>query len=479
MNSSTFKNQIISEFPFIPTQEQAELISKLAEFIISDNTNQIFLLKGYAGTGKTTIISTVVNTIFKAKKKAFLLAPTGRAAKVIGNYSGKTAFTIHRRIYKPKISADTGVSFIRQTNTTKDTIFFVDEASMISDTQMEGKMYKSTSVLDDLMEFIDEGVKSKIIFIGDEAQLPPVNLEMSPALDANNLGLRYNKEVIEFQLKEVLRQDVESGILRNATNIRNMQQDTFFNQLKFSLANQTEVIRLTDGYDIESAIVDSYSNVGMDETSIIVRSNKRANLWNQQIRNRIMMQESEISAGDILMIVKNNYFWLDPKSAPGFIANGDTIEVLRIIAIKELYGFRFAEIEARLIDYPNEPNLETVVMLDTISIEAPSLPFEDANRLYNEVNKDYEDITSNYKRYQKVKENVFFNALQIKFAYAITCHKSQGGQWDTVFIEQAWLPDGEITLEYLRWLYTAATRAKKRLYLLGFKDEFFENDEIE
>ncbi len=475
MDAEKFQKLIISKFPFTPTNDQLELIRGISKFIFSDDNDELLLLKGYAGTGKTTVISTVVNLLWQAKKKSALLAPTGRAAKVIASYSKRKAFTIHRRIYKPKPNKDFGLQFVRQNNTSSDTIFIVDEASMIPDTQIDGKQFGGGSLLDDFMEFVDGGKRCKVIFIGDEAQLPPVHLDISPALDADNLSMRYNKNVKLFQLKEVLRQEANSGILKNATFLRNNQENNYFNDFKFNLNNQAEVIRLTDGYDIESAIADSYSNTGINETTIIVRSNKRANLYNQQIRNRIRMLDDEISTGDILMVVKNNYFWLESSSAPGFIANGDTVEILRIQAIKELYGFRFAEVEVQLVDYPDEDSFETVIMLDTLTVDGPSLPYEESNKLYHEVNKDYEDVKSKSKRYKLVKENPFFNALQVKFAYAVTCHKSQGGQWNNVFIEQAWLPTGEIDKEYLRWLYTAVTRAKEKLYLIGFKDDYFED----
>ncbi len=474
MDAEIFQKLILNRFPFTPTDDQYSLIRGISKFIFSEDNDEILLLKGYAGTGKTTVISTVVNLLWQAKKKSILLAPTGRAAKVIASYSKKKAFTIHRIIYKPKPNADFGVQFVRQNNTAADTIFIVDEASMISDTQNEGKQFSNSSLLDDFIEFVEGGKRCKIIFIGDEAQLPPVHLDISPALDATNLSLTYNKKVLEFQLKEVLRQEANSGILKNATTLRFNQENNYFDDFKFNLNDQTEVIRLTDGYDIESAIDDCYRNEGFNETTIIVRSNKRANLYNQQIRSKIRMLENEIATGDILMVVKNNYFWLEPTSAPGFIANGDTIEILRIQSIKELYGFRFAEVEVQLVDYPNEKSFETVIMLDTLTVDGPSLPYEESNKLYQEVNKDYEDEKNKSKRYKKVKENPFFNALQVKFAYAVTCHKSQGGQWDNVFVEQAWLPTGEIDKEYLRWLYTAITRAKKKLYLIGFKDDYFE-----
>lgn len=472
MDKNKFTNTVLKSFPFSPTEDQLELINGISEYIYSDNEDEILLLKGYAGTGKTTVIATVVEELGKAKKKSVLLAPTGRAAKVIGAYSRKKASTIHRRIYKAKTKGGVSLEFVRQKNKSVDTVFIIDEASMIQDKQSEGKMFSGGSLLDDLIDFINEGVRSKLILIGDEAQLPPVHLTISPALDAHNLSFRYDKEVKKYQLKEVLRQEAGSGILVNATRLRNLQKETFFDTFKFDLEGQAEVIRLEDSYDIESAISQSYSDVGTEETTIIVRSNKRANQYNQQIRARIRGAESEVNAGDILMVVKNNYYWLETDSTPGFIANGDTLEVLRVKTIKELYGFRFAEVEVQLVDYPEESSFETVVMLDTLYIEGASLPYEQSNKLYEEVNKDYEDTMSKYQKYKKVKENPFFNALQVKFAYAVTCHKSQGGQWETVFIEQAWLPNG-IDLDYLRWLYTAVTRAKSRLYLIGFQNEYF------
>jgi exodeoxyribonuclease-5 len=301
-----------------------------------------------------------------------------------------------------------------------------------------------------------------------------VKLSISPALDINTLENYYNKEVKSIELDEVVRQQKDSGILINATKIRNQLENGFFENFKLQEANYTDVIRPFDGQELMDAINESYSNLGNEETVFIVRSNKRANLYNQNIRSRILFQEQEIAAGDYLMVVKNNYFWLDTKSDAGFIANGDIIEILEIFSIKELYGFRFAHVNIRMVDYPRMNPFETVLMLDTLSSETPSLPYEDSNRLYQEILKDYESITSKYKKFLAIKKNVYFNSLQVKFSYAITCHKSQGGQWDTVFVEQPYLPNG-IDKEYLRWLYTAITRAKDKLYLIGFKDDFFED----
>lgn len=473
MTSSEFYSLIRQQFPFEPTIKQNIVLQQLSEFIFSKAPNLLYVLKGYAGTGKTTIVGAIVSNLWKAKKSAVLMAPTGRAAKVIANYSGKEAFTIHKKIYFPKKEKNGGVKFVLQPNKHKNTIFIVDEASMISDTPGESKLFENGSLLDDLMQYVYSGHQCKLLLIGDTAQLPPVKLDLSPALDERTLALNYNKEVTKMELDEVVRQEQGSGILANATVLRETLLNTYFDSFKLDLSDYTDIIRLVDGYEIMDAINDAYSELGKEETAIIVRSNKRANLYNQQIRNRILFNEHELTAGDYLMVVKNNYFWVKPTSDAGFIANGDIIEVLEIFSIQELYGFRFAEVKIRMVDYPKMIPFETVLLLDTIAAETPSLPYEDSNRLYQEVMKDFESETSKYKKFLKVKGNKHFNALQVKFSYAITCHKSQGGQWDTVFVEQPYLPNG-IDKEYLRWLYTAVTRAKVKLYLIGFTDDFFE-----
>lgn len=475
MNSVEFYQLIKEQFPFRPTSKQDIVLRELSEFILESEPNALYLLKGYAGTGKTTIVGTIVNNLWKAKRSAVLMAPTGRAAKVIANYSGKEAFTIHKKIYFPRKEKAGGVKFILQPNKHKNTVFIVDEASMIPDAPSESKLFENGSLLDDLMQYVYSGYKCRLLLIGDTAQLPPVKLDISPALDENLLALNYNKEVSKMELNEVVRQEQDSGILENATKLRQVLSDTFYDTFRFSLQGFDDIIRLIDGHEIMDAINDSYSTLGNEETTIIVRSNKRANLYNQQIRERILFNENELSSGDYLMVVKNNYFWLKPTSEAGFIANGDIIEVLEIFNIKELYGFRFADVKVRMVDYPKMRPFETVLLLDTISAESPSLPYEDSNRLYQEVQKDFAHETSNYKKFLAVKNNKHFNALQVKFSYAITCHKSQGGQWHTVFVEQPYLPNG-IDRDYLRWLYTAVTRAKEKLYLIGFKSDFFDDD---
>jgi exodeoxyribonuclease-5 len=475
-NASAFYSLLKSKFPFTPTSKQDMVLMQLSQFIFDTNKNSVYLLKGYAGTGKTSIIGTIVSNLWEVKKSAVLLAPTGRAAKVISNYSKKEAFTIHKKIYFPKKESGGGVKFVLQPNKHRNTIFIVDEASMIPDTPSDSKSFESTSLLDDLMQYVYSGHQCKLLLIGDKAQLPPVKSDLSPALNEDILSLSYNKDIIGIELDEVVRQEQDSGILQNATELRAVLETGIFESFKFNLNAFKDIVRLIDGYEIMDAINDAYSNDGYEETAIIVRSNKRANAYNQQIRQRILFNEAELSAGDYLMVVKNNYFWLKPTTEAGFIANGDIIEVLEIFSIKELYGFRFAEVNVKMVDYPKMRPFETVLLLDTIDVESASLSYEASNRLYQEVSKDYENESSKYKRFLGVKNNKFFNALQVKFSYAITCHKSQGGQWNTIFVEQPYLPEG-MNRDYIRWLYTAITRAKERLYLIGFKDDMFiEND---
>ena len=466
-----FYNSLVEKFPFEPTKSQDDLLQKLTDFIYNSNNKSLFLIKGYAGTGKTTTISTVVNNLWKIGKKAVLLAPTGRAAKVISGYSKRQAFTIHKKIYHPRKNKSGGVDFVLQTNKHTNTIFIVDEASMIPDTPAGSKLFENASLLDDLISYVYSGPHCKLVLIGDTAQLPPVKLDISPALDGQKLAVNYNKDVTEIELNEVMRQHSTSGILINATDLRLILANNGFNNFQFQLGFP-DLIRLIDGYEIQDAINTAYDNIGVEDTAFIVRSNKRANQYNQQIRGKIRGQENEISTGDYVMVVKNNYFWLKDSSEAGFIANGDICEVLQIFSIKELYGFRFAEVKIRMIDYPNQKPFETVLLLDTLTSETPSLSYEQSNKLYQEVAKDFAHEKSKYKQLLSIKKSKYFNALQVKFSYAVTCHKSQGGQWKTVFIEQPYLPEGQ-NIEYLRWLYTAITRAQEKVYLIGFKDEFF------
>ncbi|MDO6738927.1 ATP-dependent RecD-like DNA helicase [Wenyingzhuangia sp. 2_MG-2023] len=470
-SASEFYKKLHQKFPFEPTQVQEELLRQLSEFSFDTDDDAIFILKGYAGTGKTTSMSTFVNHLWEVGKKAVLLAPTGRAAKVISNYSKKKAYTIHKKIYHPKKQSNGNVAFVKQPNKHINTFFIVDESSMIADGSGDVTLFDKNSLLDDLMEYVYNGLNCKLIFIGDTAQLPPVKSELSPALSVDTLAINYQKNPYLLELDQVMRQHEGSGILSNATELRAQLERDGFYDFQFDV-NFPDIVRLQDGYDIEEAITNAYDRAGIEDTAFIVRSNKRANQYNQQIRTKIGGQENEISAGDYVMIVKNNYFWLKDTTEADFIANGDIAEVQEIYNIKELYGFRFAEVRLRLIDYVDLKPIDTVLLLDTVTSESPSLTYEESNRLYQEVLQDYADEKSKYKQMLSVKNNHYFNALQIKFAYAMTCHKSQGGQWNTIFIEQPYMPEG-LNKDSMRWLYTAITRAKEKVYLIGFGNEYF------
>jgi exodeoxyribonuclease-5 len=476
LSSTSFYAILKEKFPHEPTIGQSVVLQKMTDYLLSEGKDSVFLLKGFAGTGKTTIIGTLVNCLWKTTMKSVLMAPTGRAAKVMSNYSNTQAFTIHRKIYFPKKQSGGGIQFVLAPNKHRNTVFIVDEASMIPDAPTDSKLFENGSLLDDLLMFVYSGHNCKLILIGDTAQLPPVHLNISPALDEDKLSMNYNKEIVRVELDEVVRQAENSGILINATLLREQLQGSFFDSFQFDVNPFRDIQRLVDGHEIQEAIDTSYSQNGKEETAFIVRSNKRANLYNENIRSRILFLENELAVGDYMMVVKNNYFWLKPNSEAGFIANGDIIEVLEIFALKEIYGFKFAEVKVRMVDYPDQKPFETVLLLDTIQAITPSLSYEDGNKLYQEVSKDYMHEKSKYKRFLGVKNNRYFNALQVKFSYAITCHKSQGGQWDTVFVEQPYLPNG-VDKDYLRWLYTAITRAKRQLYLIGFKDNFFVGNE--
>tara|TARA_B110000208_G_scaffold58873_1_gene76951 strand:- start:11 stop:1435 length:1425 start_codon:yes stop_codon:yes gene_type:complete len=472
MDSSEFKKLLSERFPFVATDSQKFWLESIVDFLYTPDKNVLYLLKGYAGTGKSTLIGHLVKLLSMANYKAVLMAPTGRAAKVIANYSSKKAFTIHKQIYFTKAEKGSGVQFVLKPNKYSNTLFIVDEASMIGDDRQSAKLFENGSLLDDLMQYVDAGTNCKLLLVGDPAQLPPVHLTISPALDGEYLENKFNKEVTEWELKEVVRQQKDSGILSNATQLRLQMNEEHLDSFLFDLSIANDVQRLQDGNEILELLDDALRNGGLEETVFIVRSNKRANLYNQQIRGRILFLEADLSVGDQLMVVKNNYFWLEPESDPGFIANGDLVKVLRILSHHELYNFKFAKVEVQLVDYPDEKPFETVVLLDTLSSESPSLTYEEGNQLYQSVQEDYQHLSSKYKRFLAVKNNPYFNALQVKYSYAITCHKSQGGQWKNVFIEQPYLPDGP-DLSYFRWLYTALTRAQTNLYLVGFQNDFF------
>ena len=470
MNSTKLIQLLNNKFPFEPTSQQTEVIKQLSEFVENSSSNSLFLLKGYAGTGKTTLVSLLINSLWSVGKKVVLLAPTGRAAKVLSVYSKKSAFTIHKKIYWMRTNSQGNTYVTLQENKHTNTIFVVDEASMIPDTSDKG--FGGRVLLDDLIEYVYSGVMCKLILIGDTAQLPPVHLDISPALDENLLGITYRKDVYSAELTQVVRQQSTSMVLENATHLRDKISANDFDtpQVKCN----SEVVRLDVGMDIQEALEDAYSNSGVEGTVVICRSNKRANLYNQQIRARIRDLEDDISTGDFLMVVRNNYFWLPEGSKASFIANGDMVEVMRIYEINELYDCRFARISVRLVDYPDEENLECIVLLDTLTSESPAMTYEEYKKLYDEVAKDYADIPKRAQRNKEIKQNPYFNALQVKFAYAITCHKSQGGQWENVFVEQGYFTSDMLSKEYFRWLYTALTRTTKKLHLINFKKEFFE-----
>ncbi len=468
MKSKKLQEKLRLHFPFTPTEEQDSLITEIADFVTTIGNRSIFMLKGYAGTGKTTLVSTLVKSLPILGKRSVLMAPTGRAAKVLSKYSKKSASTIHKKIYWIRTNKS-GNTFIKlKENTHSNTIFIVDEASMIPENSDKG--FGNRSLLDDLIEYVYEGQDCKLILIGDTAQLPPVHLDISPALNEEKLEYNYNKQVICKELTQVVRQKKDSLILENATKLRNKIASSDYSYP--NLVTNTEVIRLNTGEDLQDALETAYNNEGVNSTTVLCRSNKRANLYNQQIRAKIRWQENEISAGDILMVVRNNYFWLDESSKAGFIANGDSIEVVSIKETIERYGFRFVKASVQLIDYPQEKELDVILLLDTLTSENPAITYEQYQKLYQEVALDYKGDKEVNKR---VKENEYFNALQIKFAYAITCHKSQGGQWENVFVDLGYFTESMLDKSYLRWMYTALTRASKKLHLINFKDEFFDN----
>lgn len=464
------------KFPFEPTAGQTELFEKMDKFI----TNQddfgplCFLLKGYAGTGKTTVISTIIKVLPKFSYKSVLLAPTGRAAKVMSNYSKKAALTIHKKIYRQVANQYTGsLEFQRQNNYATNTIYIVDESSMISDDAEFG----TAGLLTDLMEYVFSHPEmdyngNKIIFVGDTAQLPPVGKLMSPALEKGYMEGQFHLGVLEQELTEVMRQDAESGILFNATRLRS----TLASEkpaISFITKGFRDFFKMT-GEKLEDGLNYAYRKFGRENTIILTRSNKTAVLYNRYIRQQIFALEDELSVGDLLMIVRNNYHWLGEDSPAGFLANGDFVEVMKIRGIEEVHGFRFATLHLRLLDYEDHPNIEAKVLLDTLYSNNPSLNKDESKALYESVSQDYEHIVNKRDRMTEIRKDPYLNALQVKFAYALTCHKSQGGQWNAVFVEQGYLTDEQINEDFVRWLYTAVTRATHEVFLVNFHQEFFD-----
>ncbi|HAQ18214.1 MAG TPA: ATP-dependent endonuclease [Prolixibacteraceae bacterium] len=465
--------EILKNLGKSPTSGQVELSLKLAGFVTESDQDAVFILKGYAGTGKTTMLSSLVKTLSLFNFRSVLLAPTGRAAKVLSGYSGHNAYTIHKSIYRQQSASDGMGRFVLNKNLFKDTFFIVDEASMVSNSNSEFSIFGSGRLLEDLIEYVYTGSNCRLILVGDTAQLPPVGLDVSPALSKNELD-SYDRIVFEHELTEVVRQDQNSGILFNATFIRNLITEGFYTSGYFLLQCQPfQDIRRIGGADLIEEISTCYNHFGMFETIVVTRSNKRANKFNEGIRSSILYKESAISVGDLVMIVKNNYFWLEANETIDFIANGDIAEIVSIFKHEELYGFRFANVSLRLIDYP-DIEFDCKILLDTLSIESAALTSAQNRQLFDAVSEDYLDIRSKKKRWEKIRENPYFNALQVKFAYAVTCHKAQGGQWKAVFVDQGYVTEEMLNIEFLRWLYTAFTRPTERLYLVNFNKEFFD-----
>lgn len=459
--------QIKRKFLYKPTSEQENALKLLADFLLSPDSDGVFLLKGYAGTGKTSLVSALVKTLDELKQKCILIAPTGRAAKVFSHYAGHPAYTIHRRIYRQRSFSNELDNFTMNVNLHQHTLFIVDEASMISNEGLSGNLFGSGRLLDDLIQYVYGGQGCRLILVGDTAQLPPVGEEESPALSADVLK-GYGLSVTEQVLTQVVRQKLDSGILYNATELRiQMGGDCFGMMPRIRTEGFSDVRRIT-GADLIETINTCYDQAGMDETIIICRSNKRANLYNNGIRNTILYREDELNTGDILMVAKNNYFWGTDVKELDFIANGDIAEVRRVRRIHEMYGFRFADVLLSFPDY-GDIELETKVLLDTLHSDSPALTKEESDRLFYAVLEDYQDIPTKRERMKKMKADPWYNALQVKYAYAVTCHKAQGGQWKRVFIDQGYIAEDMLTPDYYRWLYTAFTRATETLYLVNFK----------
>ena len=457
-------------FPFEPTVEQEKTIEKLSEFILSGNDRKVFLLCGYAGTGKTSLISALVRTMEQLERKTVLLAPTGRAAKVFSHHSGKSAHTIHKCIYRQKSIMDSS-TFTLAENRMQNTLFIVDEASMISNDAMSG----TGGLLDDLIEFVYSGHGCSMLLLGDTAQLPPVGEFLSPALTESYLRSMF-LDVTATRLTQVMRQLGESGILYNATMLRQrIDEEDTYDPPQITLKGFDDICSV-HGEELIEAIESCYDKAGTDDTIILCRSNKRANVYNEGIRRRILYREEELCRGEILMIVKNNYFWREELGKEDktllekldFIANGDIAEIIRVNGTEEMYGFRFADVTLSLIDY-EDCEIDVKIMLDTLTSESPSLTREENERLFAAVWEDYPEIHSKRKRMEQIRKNPYYNALQVKYGYAITCHKAQGGEWKRVFIDQGYISEDMISPDYYRWLYTAFTRASEKLHLVNWK----------
>ena len=444
----------------------------MAHFLYDADPRSLFLMKGYAGTGKTSLVSALIQVLPQLRVNTVLLAPTGRAAKVIAGYSGRQAYTIHKKIYMTVTDAGGAIRTVRAINKHAYTLFIVDEASMIGVEPTSTRQ----SLLEDLVDYVYDGNHCRLMLIGDTAQLPPVGQSESPALDERFLSASFCLNLISCELTEVVRQQQLSGILGNATALRSqialLSPGEAAQLPLFDVGGTTDVVPLS-GEDLMETLFREYGSYALEDVVVVTRSNKRANLFNQGIRNSVLFREEEVNAGDYLMVVKNNYFWLDEESTIGFIANGDIVEVLSVRNVQELYGFRFADATVRFVDYPDEEPRDCKLMLSTLYSESPSLTHEESERLFNTVMEDYAELPHKADRLRELRQNPYYNALQVKFAYALTCHKTQGGQWRTVIVDQGFLGENSVDRDYLRWLYTAFTRATEKVYLLNFDATFF------
>jgi exodeoxyribonuclease V len=470
MLSQHLEKKIISNLSDIPTEGQKSFIRMISDFVLKAEEDEIFLLTGYAGTGKTTVIAALINVLEEHRIKTVLMAPTGRAAKVLGSFSGKPAFTIHKKIYRQKSTKDGFGKFVLGKNLGSGLLFIVDEASMIGTRAVESSIFGSGNLLEDLLEFIYSGKNCKLILIGDNAQLPPVNMPESSILKNENLkALGFS--VTSTCLTEVVRQDRESGILYNSTLIRLQLDSKKLHIPKLELAKFND-IKSISGNDLINEINESYDKFGIEDTIVITRSNKRANLYNAGIRKSILYREEQITKGDYLMVVKNNYFWLQDENEVDFIANGDIVQVVKLGKFEERFGFHFVNVKLRLIDLENR-EIEAKIILETLYIESAALTQDDNKKLFYAIYEDYKNMKPKKTGFDAVKNNPYFNALQVKFAYAITCHKSQGGQWKSVFVDQGYFVQDMLNEDYLKWLYTAFTRATEKLNLVNFSKDFF------
>ena len=462
--------KLVQSFGFEPTEGQATVLYHIAAFLLSQKENPTYILRGYAGTGKTSLVKTLVRTLPSIGMRFVLMAPTGRAAKVLSNYTGQHASTIHRRIYQTKSFPDGSFRMVRSENKYINTLFIVDEASMIG----EQREFGGSSLLDDLLGYVFSGESCRLLLIGDTAQLPPVESQESPALDCDYLKSVFPITAATFELTEVKRQALESGILYNATDLRQLlAQNLYEYALPIFHLEGFEDIQKIEPETFEEMLHNAFANTSDNEAVVICKSNKRANMFNQAIRGRILNIEGEIATGDKLMVVKNNYYWTEGNEAMSFIANGDMAEIRKIKHFEELYGFHFADVELSFTDYPDAPNVEAKILLDTLNSNSPSLTEEENRTLFSAIEEDYMDIPNRRERYKEIKKSPWFNALQVKFAYALTCHKTQGGQWNSVFIDSSLNQKETLEVEDLRWLYTALTRAQERVYFVNFKEEFF------